>query len=176
MTVNILNATNSWELASPTETETDPTGANIIVSAPPQTGDFFILEDTTAMVAAGTPNRLTLESGLSYQTVFAYGPDNSISYLEDGPQYLFDYGQETHLTDMFPQGMVTIFGAQFDPTFSILDGPDPISQVTMTATPDGHGGTFLTRPGWTGTGLGASATIHLVDYATPLAIGRHLGI
>lgn len=174
MTVNILNATNSWEFDTPTETETQPPGDTglPIVSAPAQPWDMFVLEGSAAQVADGNPNRLTLE-GLSDDNIASYGPGNYVSLLNTGPEFIYDIGQSLHLMVLDLSAMATIYGVKADLTFSIIDGPGPTAQHLMTATSDMHGGTYLTMPPSLGPVSGP--TLHLVGDPLSNVIAHGLG-
>jgi hypothetical protein len=171
MAVHFLGAQTHWEWANPVDTEV---GTTSNLAPPPAVGDVFVLEGSAALAAAGNSPWLTISGGLSYQSVFAYGPDDTVCYEEAGPQYLFDFGKGTRVLDLSPTGMLTIFGAQLDPTLSIIDAPGASSQVRMVATWDGHGGTYLTRPGWNLPGLNSPAAVHLVYDPVSSAVAHGL--
>ena len=172
MTTHVLNSQSSWEVATQTETETDPTNTSVVYSPPPQPWDVFILEGSAAQVAIGNSNRLML-TGLSDESVESYGPGNYVSLINTGKEFIEDAGQGLHLMVLDLSSMATIYGVKADLTFSILDGPGPTSQHLMKATPDMHGGTYLSMP--QGLGPVSGPTLHLVDDPISNVIAHGLG-
>jgi hypothetical protein len=98
---------------------------------------------------------MTMWGNLRNTTILFMAHKQSATFVETGKgTKIYDEGHGTHLTFTFGvQGVVTIYDFQHDRTGHITYMNTATTQGRLTASLDGHGGTFLT---------GDALTVHLV--------------
>jgi hypothetical protein len=101
--------------------------------------------DTFILTGKGTGVELNLLSDTTIR--FMGNHESTLVSNNGGTTTIYDEGKGTHFIFTSGDGLITIHDFQYDTTGYIQGIWTASKAAPLTASPDGHGGTFLTGPG-----------------------------